>query len=522
MAGAVLPANDWTATTIRDSVRAGRRSAVDVCRVFLERIAAGNSRLNAFTAVFADAALEEAAAIDRRRHAGDWLDRPLLGVPITIKDVICTRGQPTTAASRILAGFRPPYDATVVTRLRQAGAVIIGKTNCDEFAMGSSTEHSAYGPSRNPWDTERTPGGSSGGAAAAVAARSAPVSIGSDTGGSIRQPAAFCGVVGLKPTYGRVSRYGLLAFASSLDQIGPLALTVRDIALVLGVLAGRDPCDATSVDTPAGDYTQALTGDVSDLRVGVPRAMLEHADAGIDPEVLDAHRQALDVLAARGAELVDIELPHAEYAVPVYYLVAPAEASSNLARYDGVRYGARSNGKGRHAGGDSGERKDAGSALSTMYDRTRDEGFGAEVKRRIMLGTYALSTGYYDAYYLRAQRVRNLILRDYEAAFADGGGRPVHAIAMPTTPTPAFRLGEHIQDPLSMYLGDVFTVSANLTGLPALSVPAGFSTARLPIGLQLIGRAFDEATLLRLGDVYERATGWRDQSPPAAGATMGA
>ena len=521
MAGAVLPADDWTATTIRDSVRSGRRSAVDVCRTFLERIAADNRRWNAFTAVFADAALEEAAALDRRRRAGDWLDRPLLGVPVTIKDVICTRGQPTTAASRILAGFRPPYDATVVTRLRRAGAVIIGKTNCDEFAMGSSTEHSAYGPSRNPWDPDRTPGGSSGGAAAAVAARIAPVAIGSDTGGSIRQPAAFCGVVGLKPTYGRVSRYGLLAFASSLDQIGPLALTVRDTALVLGVLAGHDPRDATSADTPTGDYARALTGDISDLRVGVPRAMLEHGDAGIDPEVLDAYRQALEVLAAQGAELVDIELPHARYAVPVYYLVAPAEASSNLARYDGVRYGARSNGEGRDAGGGNGGRKEAGSALSTMYDRTRDDGFGAEVKRRIMLGTYALSAGYYDAYYLRAQRVRNLILRDYEAAFADGG-RSVHVIAMPTTPTPAFRLGEHIQDPLSMYLGDVFTVSANLTGLPALSLPAGLSAARLPIGLQLIGRAFDEATLLRLGDVYERATGWRRQSPPAAGATAGA
>ena len=521
MAGAAPPADDWTATTLRDAVRSGRRAAVDVCRSCLDRIAAEDRRWNAFTAVFRDEALEEAAAIDRRRDAGDWLDRPLLGVPVTIKDVICTRGRPTTAASRILTGFRPPYDATVVTRLRQAGAVIIGKTNCDEFAMGSSTEHSAYGPSRNPWDLERTPGGSSGGAAAAVAARAAPVSIGSDTGGSIRQPAAFCGVVGLKPTYGRVSRYGLLAFASSLDQIGPLALSVRDVALVLGVLAGHDPRDATSVDAPAGDYTRALTGDVSDLRVGVPRAMLDRGDAGIDRGVLDAYLQALDVLAAAGAALVDIELPHAGYAVPVYYLVAPAEASSNLARYDGVRYGVRSTGDEGVGSGDRGGGGGSGSALATMYDRTRDDGFGAEVKRRIMLGTYALSAGYYDAYYLRAQRVRNLILRDYETAFAGGGGRRVDVIAMPTTPTHAFRLGEHIEDPLSMYLGDIFTVSANLTGLPALSLPAGFSAARLPIGLQLIGRAFDEATLLRLGDVYERATEWSRRRPPVAGAIPG-
>ena len=494
MAGAARPADAETAGSIRDDVRSGRRSAVEVCRHYLERIAESAGRWNALTAVFRDEALARAAEVDRHRNA--WRDRPLLGVPITIKDVICTRGQPTTAASRILAGFRPPYDATVAARLREAGAIVVGKTNCDEFAMGSSTEHSAYGPSRNPWDPERTPGGSSGGAAAAVAAGLAPVAIGSDTGGSIRQPAAFCGIAGLKPTYGRVSRYGLLAFASSLDQIGPLARTVADTALVLGVLAGHDPRDATSVDAPVDDYTAALTGDAAGLRVGVARALLRHGDAGIDSEVLAAFDKALAALAAAGASVVDVDLPHAEHAVPVYYLVAPAEASSNLARYDGVRFGARA--ATTADGGDG-----AGSPLAEMYDRTRDAGFGAEVKRRIMLGTYALSAGYYDAYYRRAQRVRSLIRRDYDRAF-DAGGPGVDAIAMPTTPAPAFRLGEHLQDPLAMYLGDVFTVSANLTGLPAISVPAGLTAARLPIGLQLVGRAFGESTLLRLAHAYER------------------
>jgi len=496
-----------TATSIRDAVRTGRRSAVDVCGHYLDRIAEGNGRWNALTAVFRDEALTRAAEIDRRRN--EWRDRPLLGVPITIKDVICTRGQPTTAASRILAGFRPPYEATVATRLREAGAIVVGKTNCDEFAMGSSTEHSAYGPSRNPWDRERTPGGSSGGAAASVAAALAPVAIGSDTGGSIRQPAAFCGIVGLKPTYGRVSRYGLLAFASSLDQIGPLTQTVRDAALVLGVLAGRDPRDATSVEAPVDDYTAALTGEATGLRVGVPRALLESGDAGIDDEVLAAFRQALDAMQAAGATLVDIDLPHAEYAVPVYYLVAPAEASSNLARYDGVRYGARC--------GVADDEANGGSPISTMYDRTRDAGFGPEVKRRIMLGTYALSAGYYDAYYRRAQRVRSLIRRDYDIAFDEAGGSGVDAVAMPTTPSPAFRLGEHLQEPLAMYLGDVFTVSANLTGLPAISVPAGFTGEGLPVGLQLVGRAFDEATLLRLGDACESTVAGSRRRPDRAG-----
>ncbi len=506
MAGAARPADVGTATSIRDDVRSGHRSAVDVCTSCLERIAKDDGRWNALTAVFRDEALTRAAEIDRRRD--EWRERPLLGVPITIKDVICSRGQPTTAASRILAGFRPPYDATVATRLREAGAIVLGKTNCDEFAMGSSTEHSAYGPSRNPWDPDRTPGGSSGGAAAAVAAGLAPVAVGSDTGGSIRQPAAFCGIVGLKPTYGRVSRYGLLAFASSLDQIGPLTRTVADAALVLSVLAGQDSRDATSADAPVDDYTAALTGEIEGLRVGVPRALLRHGDAGIDDEVLAAYRQALNTLEAAGAKLVNVELPHAEYAVPVYYLIAPAEASSNLARYDGVRFGARAVMSDSDANG--------GSPISAMYDRTRDAGFGAEVKRRIMLGTYALSAGYYDAYYRRAQRVRSLIRRDYDVAFSESGGTGVDAVAMPTTPAPAFRLGEHLQDPLAMYLGDVFTVSANLTGLPAISVPAGFTAAGLPVGLQLVGRAFDEAMLLHLGHAYERATAWSHRPPAVA------
>jgi len=507
MADATRLADTETATSIREDVRAGRRSAVEVCRRYLDRIAASAGRWNALTAVFRDEALSRAAEIDGNRK--NWSDRPLLGVPITIKDVICTRGQLTTAASRILAGFRPPYDATVATRLREAGAVVVGKTNCDEFAMGSSTEHSAYGPSRNPWDPDRTPGGSSGGAAAAVAAGLAPVAIGSDTGGSIRQPAAFCGIVGLKPTYGRVSRYGLLAFASSLDQIGPLTRTVGDAARVLGVLAGWDPRDATSVDTPVEDYTAALTGDATGVRVGVPRDLIESGDAGIDNDVLAAYRQALDALKTAGAILVDVELPHAEFAVPVYYLVAPAEASSNLARYDGVRYGARANGEEDDGNG-------GGSPISTMYDRTRDAGFGAEVKRRIMLGTYALSAGYYDAYYRRAQRVRSLIRRDYDVAFDPAGGTGVDVVAMPTTPSPAFRLGEHLQDPLAMYLGDVFTVSANLTGLPAMSIPAGFTAQGLPVGLQLVGRAFDEVTLLRVGHAHERSVGWSRLPPGIA------
>jgi aspartyl-tRNA(Asn)/glutamyl-tRNA(Gln) amidotransferase subunit A len=368
----------------------------------------------------------------------------------------------------------------------------VGKTNCDEFAMGSSTENSAFGPSRNPWDPSRTPGGSSGGSAAAVAAGFVPVAIGSDTGGSIRQPAALCGLVGLKPTYGRVSRYGLLAFGSSLDQIGPITSSVRDAALVLNVIAGPDPSDATAVDEPVPDFVPALDGSVAGLRIGVPRQLLRE---GVDRDVLALFDAAIERLRAEGASVSEIDLPHAQYAIPVYYLVATAEASSNLARYDGVRYGFRTSNA---------------ESLREMYMRTRDEGFGAEVKRRIMLGTYVLSAGYYDAYYLKAQQVRTLIRRDYDRAFSD-----VDVVVMPTTPSAAFKLGEKVDDPLQMYLADVFTVSANLSGLPALSVPCGFTPAGLPVGLQLTGRMFDERTLLRLGDAYERLTGWRNQRQPA-------
>jgi aspartyl-tRNA(Asn)/glutamyl-tRNA(Gln) amidotransferase subunit A len=485
-----------TTREIRDDVRSRARSATEVCRDALSRIDAIDPQLHAFNTVVADRALAQAQAMDR--DLDRWRDAPLAGVPIALKDNLCTRGVRTTASSRMLESYVPPYDATVVSRLEAAGAIVVGKTNCDEFAMGSSNENSAFGPVHNPWALDRTPGGTSGGSAAAVAARLTPVALGSDTGGSIRQPAAMCGIVGLKPTYGRVSRYGLIAHASSLDQIGPLARTVYDAALMLGVLAGADPADATSAPEPVPDYTAALTGDVRGARIGVPRALLEQ---GVDPDVARALTAALDTLSARGATLVDVELPHARYAIPVYYLVSTAEASANLARYDGVRYGFRA-----LPGPTTNDQ-----GLKTMYARTRAQGFGAEVKRRIMLGTYVLSAGYYDAYYLKAQQVRTLILRDYDRAF-----ERVDLVAMPTSPTAAFRIGERVADPLQMYLADVFTVSASLAGLPAVSVPCGFTADRLPVGLQLTGRRFDEATLLRVADAYERDTEWSKQAPPIA------
>ena len=478
-----------SARTVRDQVARGDMSAVEVCREHLARIEAANPQLNAFNTIAADRALDKAAGIDRRRAAGDTLG-PLAGVPVAIKDNLCLRGVRTTASSRILDRYRPAYDATAVTRLEAAGAIVVGKTNCDEFAMGSSNENSAYGPVRNPWASDRAPGGSSGGSAVSVAARLVPLALGSDTGGSIRQPAALSGVVGLKPTYGRVSRYGLIALASSLDQVGPFTRTVGDAAAALGQLAGIDPSDSTSLDQPVADYMAALTGDVRDVRIGVPRRFITE---DVDAAVLHAFDAALDVLRSAGARIVDVELPHAKYAVPVYYLVMTAEASSNLARYDGVRYG--------HRAADA-------RTLREMYSRTRDEGFGPEAKRRIMLGTYVLSAGYYDAYYLKAQQVRTLLRRDYERAF-----ETVDVVAVPTSPTPAFRLGEKTSDPLQMYLADIFTVSANLTGSPALSVPCGFNDGRLPIGLQLTGRMFDEATLLRVGDAYERLTTWHTVAP---------
>jgi aspartyl-tRNA(Asn)/glutamyl-tRNA(Gln) amidotransferase subunit A len=479
-----------TARDLRQDIASGSVSAVEVCRATLERIATANPALNAFNHVAADRALERAASIDRLRASGSRLG-PLAGVPIALKDNMCVRGMRTTASSKILDTFVPPYDATIVSRLEAAGAVIVGKTNCDEFAMGSSNENSAYGPVRNPWNRETTPGGSSGGSAAAVAAQCVPLALGSDTGGSIRQPASFCGVVGLKPTYGRVSRYGLLAFASSLDQIGPFARNVGDAALVLAAIAGHDTADSTSSTAAVPDYLSSLNGDLRGVRVGVPRAFVSE---GVDDRVRGAFDAAVDTLRDQGATLVDIDLPHARLAIPVYYLVATAEASSNLARYDGVKYGYRS------PAAKNGSLKD-------MYSRSRDEGFGAEVKRRIMLGTYVLSAGYYDAFYLKAQQVRTLLRRDYDQAFGS-----VDVVTMPTSPIPPFRLGEKTADPLQMYLADIFTVSVNLAGLPGISIPCGFADG-LPIGFQLIGRMFDEPTILRVADAFERATDWHKQSP---------
>jgi len=478
--------------SIRDSIARRDRSAVDVCRAALDRIEALDPPLNAFRTVARERALARAAELDSRPDAGTL---PLLGVPIALKDNMSTRGITTTASSRILEHYVPPYNATVVQRLEAAGAVVIGKTNCDEFAMGSSTENSAYGPTRNPWALDRTPGGSSGGSAAAVAAGMVPVALGSDTGGSIRQPAALCGVVGFKPSYGRVSRYGLLAFASSLDQIGPFGASVKDVASVLNVIAGHDPCDSTSSQAAVPDFSTAVAGDgdLRGTRIGVPRHLFRD---GVDPEVLQAFDAAIEVTRARGAEIVEVTLAHSPEAIPVYYIIATAEASANLARYDGVRYGFRA---------------ENATTLAEMYDRTRGGGFGREVKRRIILGTYVLSAGYYDAYYRKAQQVRTLIRRDYDRAFASAD-----VIAMPTSPTAAFKLGERTEDPVQMYLSDVFTVGANLAGLPGISVPCGFTTTRLPIGLQFTGRAMEDATVLRVADAYERATSWTKEKPPVA------
>jgi len=464
-----------TASAIRAAVAARDVSAVEVCRDALDRIGRLDGALHAFLHVDDRGALERAARLDREPPA----NAPLLGVPVALKDNICTAGVRTTAASRLLEHYVPPYSAGVVERLERAGAVIIGKTNCDEFAMGSSTEHSAFGPTRNPWAHDRIPGGSSGGSAAAVAAGMVPLALGSETGGSIRQPAALCGVLGLKTTYGRVSRYGLIAFGSSLDQIGPFARSADDLATLLGVIAGHDGRDSTSADRPVPDYREALSDDLSGVRIGVARALLQD---GVEPAVLDAFDASLHELARAGAVITDIALPHASLAIPVYYLVANAEASSNLARFDGVRYG---------------ERVEAPTLTETYY-RTRAR-FGAEAKRRIMIGTFVLSAGYYDAYYLKAQKVRALIRRDYDEAFAR-----VDLVAVPTTPTVAFRLGERTEDPLQMYLSDVFTAAANLAGLPAISVPVGLSKERLPVGLQLTARPFDEAALVRAAAALER------------------
>jgi aspartyl-tRNA(Asn)/glutamyl-tRNA(Gln) amidotransferase subunit A len=467
---------------IRRQLDAGGTSSQEVVAASLERAKGLGRELNVFTDLRGREALDEAEAADARRRDGS-VRSPLDGVPIALKDNLVRSGEPTRCASRILEGFISPYSATVVERLEQAGAVVVGRTNLDEFAMGSSTEHSAFGPTRNPWNRECTPGGSSGGSAAAVAAGIVPVALGSDTGGSIRQPAAFCGVVGIKPTYGRVSRYGLVAYASSLDQIGVFAHTASDAALVLERIAGHDPRDSTSVPEPPPSLVPALTGDASGLVVGLPSEYLE--TEGAEPEVLEAVRAAVAELEAAGAKLREVSLPHTRYAVATYYLIATAEASSNLARYDGVRYGYRAEGS---------------DDLQSMYHRTRSEGFGDEVKRRIVLGTYVLSAGYYDAYYRKAQQVRTLLRRDFEQAF-----RGCDVIATPTAPEVAFRLGERNDDPLRMYLGDIYTVSANLAGLPGVSLPCGASGG-LPIGLQLLAAPLDEANLLRAADVYQRRT----------------
>jgi len=482
-----LKLNELTAHELSALLEKGEVTATEIVADVLARIEEVEERVKAFMTVTREVALAQAQAADERRRAGAARG-PLDGIPLAHKDVLCTEGIRTTCASRILGNFIPPYDATVVARGKAAGLVLVGKTNMDEFAMGSSTENSGYFPTHNPWNLEAVPGGSSGGSAAAVAAQETILATGSDTGGSIRQPASFCGVVGLKPTYGRVSRYGLIAFASSLDQVGPITKDVTDAALLMNVIAGHDPSDSTSANIPVPDFTQALTGDIKGLKVGVPPELMGEA---IDPEVRDVITAALKVLEDLGATCEEVSLPHAEYGLATYYIIAPAEASSNLARYDGVQYGYRT--------------KDARDIIG-MYRMSREEGFGAEVKHRIMLGTYTLSAGYYDAYYLKALKVRTLIKQDFERAF-----ETVDVIATPTAPTVAFKIGE-VVDPLQMKLADICTIPINLAGICGISVPCGLSRG-LPVGLQLIGQAFDEETLLRVAYAYEQSTDWHRRRP---------
>ncbi|HYE25834.1 MAG TPA: Asp-tRNA(Asn)/Glu-tRNA(Gln) amidotransferase subunit GatA [Clostridia bacterium] len=473
--------NLLTIDAAREAVQRRQTTATALAEAFYAKIEAEDPGIGAYLTLSKERALAQADRIDRTVDRGG--DLPALGgVPFGIKDVFMTAGTRTTAGSKVLENFVAPYDCTAVARLEAAGAVVLGKLNCDEFAMGSSNENSAYRPVCNPRDRSRVPGGSSGGSAAAVAAGTAVATLGSDTGGSIRQPAAFCGVVGLMPTYGRVSRYGLIAFASSLDHVGPLTKTVKDAAIVLQQIAGRDLKDSTSADVPVGDYVSEIGREVKGLRIGIPA---EYFGEGLDPEVRAAVEKSVENLRAAGCEVVPVSLPHTKYAIPTYYIVATAEASSNLARFDGVRYGYRSA---------------EAATLSEMYRRSRDEGFGPEVKRRILLGTYALSAGYYDAYYLKAQRVRTLLARDFEEAFTK-----VDAIVTPTTPTPAFKLGEKTSDPLAMYLNDIFTVTADLVGIPGISVPCGYTKTGLPVGLQILGKYFDEGTILRLAHVVEHS-----------------
>ena len=515
---------ELTATALLAEMNAGRATAVEITRAFLKQIEQHDGSVGAFLRVTADRALEQAESVDARRRAGQPVGR-LGGLPVAVKDLLCDQGELTTCASRMLENFRPPYDATVVARLKAADAVLLGRTNMDEFAMGGSTENSAFRKTGNPWDLTRTPGGSSGGGAACVAASMAPLSVGTDTGGSIRQPAALCGVTGMKPTYGRVSRYGLVAFASSLDQIGPFARTAEDAALLLEVLAGHDPHDSTSVDQPVPLYTESVRQPLAGLTLGLVR---EHFGEGLESEVEAAVREAVKVYESLGAKVKEISLPHSRYGVAAYYVIAPSEASSNLARFDGVHYGHRTDERAmlkdlaaERQGLEEGGNQKALDALDTplvrMYRRSRAEGFGPEVKRRIMLGTYALSAGYYDAYYLKALKVRRLIRQDYDQAFKD-----VDLILGPVTTSPAFKLGEKVDDPLAMYLVDLYTVSANLAGLGAIALPCGISTASatapaLPIGMQLQGAPFAEDKLLRAAHMFQQATDWHQKRPTMAG-----
>ena len=477
-----------TAHELHDMLKARKVSCREVTQAVLERISAVDGQVRAYVTVTADQALESARAVDERIARGEEIG-PLAGIPVAIKDNMCTRGTLTTCSSRILHNFVPPYDATVVEWLAKAGTVMVGKTNLDEFAMGSSTENSGFFTTRNPWDLTRVPGGSSGGAAAAASADEAIVALGSDTGGSIRQPASFCGVVGLKPTYGRVSRYGLVAFASSLDQIGPITKDVADTAQVLQAIAGKDPLDSTSVDTPVPDYLASLRNDVRGLKIGVPK---EFFAQGVQPEIAEAVQSSIELLKSLGADYKEISMPIMEYTLPTYYILAPAEASSNLARYDGVRYGLRT----KHS-----------PDVITMLMRTRDEGFGAEVKQRIMIGTYALSAGYYDAYYLKAQKVRTLVRQAYDEAFKE-----FDVLISPTSPTVAFGIGERVDDPFQMKLADVCTIPVNLAGIPAISLTCGFHDG-LPIGMQIMGKPFDEETILRVAYAFEQNTDYHNRKP---------
>lgn len=471
-----------TAHELHDKLKKGETTATDIIKSIYDRIRQVEPEIHAYITLTEDLALGQAAKADEKFKRGDEVNA-LTGIPMAIKDVICTKSVKTTCASKILSPFVSPYDATVMKKLNSVGVVMMGKANMDEFAMGSSTEHSHFGITKNPWDLTTIPGGSSGGSAAAVAADEAVCALGSDTGGSIRQPAALCGVVGLKPTYGRVSRFGLVAFASSLDQIGPITKDITDCALVMNVIAGHDPMDSTSANIPVPDYTKALTGDIKEIRVGIPK---EYFIEGMDKEVENSIYEAIDRLKKLGAICDETNLPHTDHAIAVYYIIASAEASANLARYDGVRYGYRAEG---------------GDNLIEMYRKTRSEGFGSEVKRRIMLGTYALSSGYYDAYYLKAQKVRTLIKNDFDEAF-----EKFDVIVCPTSPTAAFKIGEKTGDPLQMYLSDVFTVPINIAGVCGISIPCGFTSTGLPIGLQIIGKPFDEETVLKVAYAYEQNT----------------